>query len=61
MDNDEILYCRSCGGFITYDTTIVMYSNPLQYRGECVSCKTGVYNTCKDVNETLKLSNYDAK
>ena len=49
VDNVKNYYCKSCGGFIEYDKSIVLPSEPPKYKGTCKSCGEICYKLCTDM------------
>lgn len=47
---NEVDWCKSCGGFINYDKSKVLYSYPLQYNGNCSCCGKHTTAFCHEVD-----------
>lgn len=56
IDDVELMraaYCSRCGGFIAYDTSKILLSIPLKYKGTCGDCGNASYGQRSIVDRLL--------
>jgi uncharacterized Zn finger protein len=54
---NEVDYCKKCGGFIEWSTSVQLLTYPPKYMGTCKECGATHYARCSDVHESQNSVN----